>query len=126
MIIDDESAQLPKKLCWKTYLKMGSGQGFKITSEDLAKQGWINPKTNKPYTRANVRYRAYQYALDYETRADARKDYAEVWKRVRGTDLTEEEWILWLIAQAKSIYYQRPRSFRKWVQGNGFQKYTRV
>jgi hypothetical protein len=117
---------LPKEVSWKTYLQMGSGQGFKTVSDLLAEKGYINQSTGRPYTRVDVRYRAYSYALDIETRDDARKDFARVWERVKGAPLTDDEWNKWLVKTAKSIFYQRPQKYERWIKQNGFQRYAQI
>lgn len=126
MIFDKNRDFLPKEICWKTYIKMNGGQGFGTVVGILTDLGHTNKITGKPYSKMDVRYRAYSYALDIETREDAKKDFKEVWERVNGAVMPEDVWNEWLVKTAKSIFYQRPGKYERWIKGNGLQKYAKI
>jgi len=113
-IIRSREKFLDDKMCFILWAELGS---LPKAVRHITQDGYVNPRTKKPFTRSGVHQSARRYML--ENADEARKVFLQ-----HGDTRTQEEWEEYLVKLAAHVYGEmssRTRFYR-WLKRNNFKE----
>lgn len=102
--------------CFTLWYQLGS---VERVSKHLEKEGFVNSRTQKPFTPMAIWHSGMRYAL--ENLDEAYQKYKDV-----GAADSREEWERYMVEKAMTVYYSSVKRFMAWIRKNKFEKYKDV